>query len=171
MPVPSRPVTLTSVASVWGQWLHDFTFAPAGCIASGSAALAMLSAGAYRKLNLDVADEDPGGYVVGASDQIEVPTNGGGLYQCLVQGFTDNGEADEQTNVQLQINGSTVAAAQVVQDGGTSVIWNISWGGLLAAGDIVSLRARQIGSGDRADVQMSNLMLVRIGDEMGAPTA
>lgn len=167
---PTRPVSGATIASDWGQAVHDYTFAPAGVIAHGGAALAMLSAGAFRKLNLDVADEDPGGYLVVASDQVEVPAGGGGLYLCLISGNSDNGDAADETNPRLQVNGVDVARDQVQQEGATAVIWNIMWAGVIAAGDILSVRCRQIGSNARADVLIESFILVRLGDEVGAPT-
>lgn len=171
MPVPSRPVTLTTIASAWGQWVHDFTFAPAGCIVNGASALAMLSAGAYRKLNLDNAVSDPGGYLVAASDQLEVPADGGGLYLIQVNADSDNGATSDETNIRLQINGVDRAKDQLAQEGSTAVTLDVTWVGMISAGDIISVRARQVGSGDRADVRITSLTMVRLGDEMGAPTA
>jgi hypothetical protein len=167
---PTRPVTGATIASDWGQAVHDYTFAPAGVIAHGSAALAMLSAGAYRKLNLDVADEDPGGYLVAASDQVEVPTGGGGLYLCNVVLTSDNGGTNDETNPRLQVNGVDVARDQENNEGTTAITLGISWMGVLAAGDIVSVRCRQNGTGDRADVIIDSFVLIRLGDEVGEPT-
>ena len=166
---PTRPVSGAVIASSWGQPVHDYTFAPAGAIAHGGSSVPMLNAGAFRRLRLDTVDEDPGGYIDVPGDKAVVPTDGGGLYLVLVTGTTDNGDAADETNPRLQLNGVDVARDQVQQEGATAVVWNISWVGILAAVDELYVRCRQIGSNARADVVIDSFVMVRLGDEVGAP--
>ena len=167
---PTRPVTGAVIASDWGQAVHDYTFAPAGAIAHGGTSVPMLAAGAYRRLRLDVADEDPGGYIDVPGDKAVIPTDGGGLYLCQVVIESDNGGTADETNPRLQVNGVDVARDQEANEGATAIVLNITWVGVLAAGDEVYVRCRQIGSDDRADVVIESFVLLRLGDEVGAPT-
>lgn len=170
-PLPSEPVAGATIATDWGVQIHGYTFAPAGAQVHSGAARAMGAGNpsTLLKLHLDVADEDPGGYLDAANDQLEVPTDGGGLYLVSVTFRTDNGADTDETNVRLRINGADTGFAQVGNEGATAVFGTILVATILAAGDIISVYARQIGSGSRADVDVIDCTVVRIGAEFGNP--
>lgn len=89
MPAPTRPVTNTTIASVWGQSTHDHTFAPVGCRLAG----AVTNIGSTEaRVDLSTAVDDPGGFLVAVSDEVEIPTDGGGLY--LISGVLQIDESD-----------------------------------------------------------------------------
>ncbi len=169
MPTPTRPVASAVIGTVWGQQTHDYTFAPAGCIVSG-ADVVMLAAEAYRTLPLDTADEDPGGYLDAANDRVEVPADGAGLYLIVLRIQSDDGAAGDVTSVVLQLNGADIGRTNRENDGPTDVVIDLTVVEPLTTGDQVSVRARQFGSGARADVRVRALTLVRLGAELGAPS-
>lgn len=169
MPVPSRPVTATTIASEWGQQVHDYTFAPAGCRVSGVGQF-MLTGNAYRDLDLSVADEDPAGYLDVANSRVEVPTDGAGLYLIVLSAITDHGAASDETGIVLRVNGTEVGRVQVGNEDETDVSMQLTLIEPLTVGDQISLRGRQIGSGARAATAVRSLTLVRIGAELGAPS-
>ena len=90
MPLPTRPVADATIETDWGQAIHDYTFAPAGCLVSGSA-VSMPSGGTLATLDLSTADDDPGGYLDAANDRIVIPTDGEGLYAISAHVNTVNG--------------------------------------------------------------------------------
>lgn len=168
MPTPTRPVSGASIASDWGQAVHDYTFAPAGAHVSG-AAVNMLAAAAARTLPLDTPVSDPGGYLDATNDRLEVPTDGEGLYLFHARVGTINGASSDETRLSLRVNGTQVATATVENDGAVSVSIPLTAVLVLTAGDLVDIRAWQIGSGARAAVTVASLVLVRLGAELGAP--
>jgi hypothetical protein len=165
---PTRPVTGAAIASVWGQEVHDYTFAPAGCTVTGGAVV-MLAGDAYRDLPIDTAVDDPGGYADLGNNRLEVPTDGDGLYLILVSCSTDDGDAGDETGVVLRLNGTEIARAQVGNEGSTVVTFPIMAVEDLSVGDLLSLRARQIGGGADASVHIRRMTIVRIGAELGSP--
>src|SRR6185295_14616005 len=76
MPLPDRPVSHASIESVWGQAVHDYTFAPLGTSVHGATGVTVGST--FAGLPMDTVDDDPGGWL--GADLIEVPTGGEGLY-------------------------------------------------------------------------------------------
>jgi hypothetical protein len=172
MPLPTRPVAGATIATDWGQDVHDYTFAPAGVQAHSSAAMTMEGSNPsdLRKLHLDTVDEDPGGYLNAAGDSFEVPTDGGGYYLFSATVRTDNGASSDETNVRLRINVSEyIAQTQVGNEGATAIYTTLTWMGPLSAGDVLAVYARQIGAGARADVDIVSATLIRLGAELGAP--
>jgi hypothetical protein len=170
MPIPSRPVTLTTIASEWGQYTHDYTFAPAGCIVSGVGQF-MLTGNAYRDLALSVADDDPGGYLDATNWVVEVPADGAGLYLIVLSAITDHGDTADESGIVLRLNGTEIARTQVAHEGETEISFPpIVLVEPLTVGDQITLRGRQIGSGDRAATAVRSLTLVRLGAELGSPT-
>lgn len=168
MPLPDRPVSMASVEAVWGQAVHDYTFAPSGCAVHSSAAVSVGTSGV--KQNLDVADDDPGGYLDAANDQVEVPTGGEGLYVIFVQGRTVNGSTGTgfKTRFALNINGTSVALGNEDNEGGINLQIPISWYGVLSAGDIINVYAQRRGAGTNPDTSVDSLILIRLGAEFGA---
>jgi hypothetical protein len=169
MPTPTRPVASAVIGTVWGQQVHDYTFAPAGCIVSG-AGIFMLTGNAYRDGSINTADEDPAGYLDAANDRVEVPTDGAGLYAIVLSAITLHGAASDETGIVVRLNGSEIGRVQAGQEDETEVSMNLTLIEPLTVGDQISLRCRQIGSGDRAAVAVRSLSLVRIGAELGAPS-
>ena len=169
MPVPTRPVAAAVIGSVWGQQVHDFTFAPAGCLVHGIG-LTMLAANAYRDQDISLADDDPGGYLDAANDRVEVPADGEGLYLIVMRASTLNGDAGDETGIVLRINGTETARVQVGNEGTTRVAFSLTIVEMLSAGDQISLRSRHIGGGSVAGVTLESLALVRLRYEMGAPS-
>src|SRR5687768_12783547 len=110
MPVPTRPVSGAVIGSVWGQQVHDFTFAPAGCIVNGSV-VTMLAAEAYRDLPIDAAADDPGGYLDAGNLRVEVPADGEGLYLIVMRVESDNGASGDLTSIDLRLNGASIGRA------------------------------------------------------------
>jgi hypothetical protein len=169
MPVPTRPVSAATIASEWGQQVHDYTFAPAGCRVSG-VGIFMLTANAYRDGSVNTADEDPAGYLDAANDRVEVPADGAGLYLIILSAITDHGAASDETGIVMRLNGSEIGRVQVGNEDETEVSMQMTLVEPLTVGDQISLRCRQIGSGTRAAVAVRSLTLIRIGAELGAPS-
>src|SRR5678815_750467 len=96
MPLPSRPVSITTIDSEWGQAVHDWTFAPAGCHVRNSGTVTKNSTPGI--LPLTEAVDDPGGWLDAANNQVIVPADKGGLYLCLL--YTSDA-ADERSSVDL----------------------------------------------------------------------
>jgi hypothetical protein len=167
MPVPTRPVDGAEIATDWGQEVHDHTFAPAGCRVSSSAPVEMAPAAAYTNMPLDTAEDDPGGWLDAANDRIVVPADRGGLYLMTTRAISDNGEDTDETRVQTRVNGAEVFRTQLGNEGATAVHHVGALILALTAGDIITVRALQVGSGDRADVEVRELAIVRLGAEIG----
>lgn len=168
MPAPTRPVTGASIASVWGQAVHDASFAPVGCIVQGGL-VSMLSGQAYRTLPLDTAHDDPGGWLDASNDRLEVPDDAEGLYLIHLYAKSDNGDAGDATGVVLRVNTTELGRSQMQNEGTQDVILTVTTITELSAGDLITVRARQIGTEDDASVQVNRLYVVRLGYEMGAP--
>ncbi len=168
MALPDRPVSHASIESVWGQQIHDYTFAPAGCNVSGTAGSVGTS---LSKLVLGTATDDPGGYLDVANNNIVVPADGGGLYTVSIVFNTVDGSAGSGfgTRGVLQLNSTIVATAKEDNNGGTNVTFNIAWTNVLAAGDILNCWAQRIGGGTNPNVTVNYLNMYRVGAEYGAP--
>ncbi len=168
MALPDRPVDGAEIATDWGQEIHDRTFAPSGCQVHSSSAV---SCGTTpTQLNLDVVDEDPGGFLVAASDRITIPTGREGLYQVFVQGNSVNGSAGSgfQTRCFLLKNGATLSTGIEDNAGGTNEVVPITWIGTLAAADQLTVFGQRRGGGTNPSVSVLSFILVRIGAEIGA---
>ena len=59
MAFPDRPCRLAAIETDWGQAVHDYTFAPAGCKAHAPTATSCGTTSV--PLQLDTVDDDPGG--------------------------------------------------------------------------------------------------------------
>lgn len=170
MPVPDRPIDAAEIATEWGQQVHDYTFAPAGCRVGGGVVAAPTS-NAWATLPIDTAVDDPGGYADLSNNRLEVPDGGAGLYLVVGRFASDDGDADDLCQFQLQVNGSEVATSPTRQQAGATVVSEyITTFVPLEVGDLVTARGRQIGSGDRAELNITRLEIVRLGYEYGAPT-
>ena len=169
MPLPDRPVSHASIESVWGQAIHDYTFAPAGCAASGGANAGIGTS--FSTLAIDTAIDDPGGYVDVTGNDITIPTGGEGLYHILVDMNTVSGSAGSGfgTRGVILLNGAVVAAGKEDNNGATNVRFNIPWVGELVAGDVLTFQAQKIGGGTAPTVSLASVILYRVGFEFGAP--
>ena len=169
MPLPDRPVSHASIESVWGQQIHDYTFAPAGCHGNGSANVAVGTT--LSKMTLGTAVDDPGGFMDVANNQIEVPTGGEGLYTLCVSMNTVSGSAGAGfgTRAVVRLNGSAIATGKEDNNGGSNVVFNVPWTGTLSAGDILEVYAQRIGGGTSPTVTINDFTMYRVGAEFGAP--
>jgi hypothetical protein len=165
MPLPSRPVSGTTIDSEWGQAVHDYTFAPSGCQASGGAVTVSTSA---VQLPIDTAVDDPGGYVDIAGDRIVIPTGGDGLYNLSLSANTVTGATTSRTRVYIRINGAGIGQTTDDNEGGTNVQLALNRTRQLTAGDIVTAYAIKLGTGTSPSVSVTELMIVRLGAELGA---
>ena len=169
MPVPTRPTDGAEIATDWGQAIHDYTFAPTGVEASG-AAVAMLAAAANRVLPLDTPDDDPGGWLDAANDRLEAPDDAEGLYLCRVLVAAVDGGGSDEIVAELLFNGANVMRMGPVESlGATTIPVQGTTFLRIVPGDLIQVRARQVGSGARADVDIRSIILVRQGAELGAP--
>ncbi len=166
MPLPDRPVSHASVESVWGQAVHDYTFAPAGVLCHTGSATSVSTT--YLGLNLNTADEDPGGYLNVGLTQIEIPTNGDGLYS-LSTIFSVTGTVDGQIVLAgFALNGTIATRDIIYGETGSTVQGLVACHINLTAGDILDFRAKRVGA---PNVSVSaTVSLVRIGAEYGAPS-
>ena len=167
MPIPDRPVSGELIESEWGQAVHDDTFAPKGCRVSGSSAVNISTT--YAGLPMDTGDDDPGGWLDGANDRIEVPTGADGLYTLNMQYRTTTGTDGQTVLCSYAINGTPTAAAVVNCLTGQSPQVNLNGVETLSAGDIITVQGRKLASGGATPtLQLMSLTIVRIGQELGA---
>lgn len=167
MPTPTRPVSGAPIASAWGQPVHDDTFAPKGSKVTG-AVVAMLAGAAWRFLPMDTAESDPGGWLDAVNDRLQVPVGAEGLYTGFVWCTSDDGATSDSTRVAVLVNGVEVGRANELQEGADAITLVIPLLETFAAGDLITVRALQVGTGARANVRMRRLSFVRLGRELGA---
>ncbi len=168
MPLPTRPVDGAEIATDWGQEIHDRVFAPSGCEVHGATNTSVGTS--FSKMTLATVDDDPGGFLDAANNQIEIPTDKEGLYTLFSEFNTVNGSAGAGfgTRAALRLNGTNVAWGKEDNNGATNVTFNLIWQGVLAAGDILSFYTQRIGAGTSPDVTINSVVLLRIGAEFGA---
>ncbi len=166
MPLPSRPVSGTTIDSAWGQAVHDYTFAPSGCRCSGTATT--VTSSTPVTLGVDTAIEDPGGYVDTAGNRVIVPAAGDGFYAISVRVNTVTGATTTATRAYLLLNGTSISAIADDNQGGLNVQIALVTFATLSAGDIVTVQAAKIGSGTSPSISIVELTLVRLGAELGA---
>lgn len=154
MAVPTRPVSGAPVESVWGIAVHDGSFKPVGCRATGAST-------STTPIPLTAAT-DPGGMV--GSNRITIPANGEGLYMVICN-FSCATTAGTYRIV-LTVNGVIVskctvnAASGVTNMGGTLPLVQ-----RLVAGDYVDIQI----AGAAAAISIDNFTVTRIGDAWGTP--
>jgi hypothetical protein len=166
MTTPTRPVSGAAIASVWGQAVHDQVFAPKGVIAHGADGRTVSTS--YAGLDLDTADSDPGGWLIGGN-LIEVPTGAEGLYLVNPGYYVTAATTGQLVMATMALNGSVIAGVgipcitSVATQGNFSVVVDLS------ATDQLSFQARKAASGGAdPDVQLIGLSVVRLGAEIGA---
>src|SRR5690349_10082019 len=106
MAIPTRPVSGASIESEWGQQVHDYTFAPAGCELTTATTRVVNGTPGGQHCHLDVATDDPGGYLDAAGDQAVIPAAGAGLYTVFLALDSVNGSAGDgfQTRAYIYVN-------------------------------------------------------------------
>jgi hypothetical protein len=114
--------------------------------------------------------DDPGGYADTANNRLEIPAEGAGLYFCRVRVSSDDGDADDRSQIRLTINGTEVYRNTETQEGGDIITLYIGATIDVTVGDLVRVQARQVGSGTRAEFVLTGLELIRLGFERGAPS-
>jgi hypothetical protein len=168
MPLPDRPVASTTIDSDWGQAVHDWTFAPKGCDLTTVTTRTVDTTNGGLKCHLDVATDDPAGFLDAANDRAIVPAGADGLYLISLILNSVNGTAGDITRAYIYVNG--VGAIHSIEDnnGGTNIRVNVTTLIALTAGDILEVYAMKRGSGTNPTVYVVALRLLRMGNEYGA---
>ena len=165
MPAPTRPVAAATIATDWGQAVHDFTFAPIGCRVQG--AVTNIGSTAAR-VDLSTALDDPGGFLNAGSDEIEVPADADGLY--LLMGVLQIDETDYRVRLQVFLNGAAIVSLLQFGDGASSVSIPLPTDLVeLAEGDVLYVQAQRTTGSGNVEVRVLRLSLLRVGYELGAP--
>lgn len=165
MPAPDRPVDDAEIATDWGQEIHDRTFAPAGYEAHGSAVTVTTT---VTQIPIDVADQDPGGYLDLAANSAEIPADRAGLYLVIARFDSSSGVDGDGVRVYVRRNGGEITRGYEDSETGQTVIISVSTVASFVAGDIITYHARKRGSGANPSVLLSRAILLRLGDEVGA---
>ena len=164
MPLPDRPVDGAEIATDWGQAIHDYTFAPTGCTAHGAGVTCTTTA---TNLPIDVADDDPGGWVDIVGNRLVAPTGADGLYIIMAAYNAVSGTLGDNVRGIVLLNGSQYATALADSDGGVHVVWNVVSLVDVSAGDVFTFQGQKRGTGSNPGVSVV-VSLVRIGAELGA---
>lgn len=166
MALPDRPTTLTPIESEWGQAVHDWTFAPKGAdLHSDTTRTVSTTPG---KLHLDIASEDPAGFLDAANDRVVMPAGSEGLYVIFLIMNSVNGTSGDEARVYLYLNGSSYVNTIEDSAGGVNVAVAISTLIPLTAGDIIEAYGQKKGSGTNPTVRVKSLRMIRVGNEYGA---
>jgi hypothetical protein len=168
---PDRPVDGESIATIWGQEIHDRTFSPKGCRVHGGSVSMGSTAHVLKILDLSSVDDDPGGWLDAANDRLVVPADAGGIYTlaCLVRSST--GVDGELIRAFVYVNGAE--ATRALEQCETSVEITIALGAALhlalSPGDLITIRAYRVGgTGATPTCTVHGLSLLRLCDEYGA---
>ena len=164
MPDPTRPVAAATIATDWGQAVHDQVFTPKGCIVNGD--ITNIGSTAAR-LDLSNVDDDPGGWLVIASDQLEAPTGGDGLYWGA--GIVQVDESSARFRFVVYHNAVAAFSTLVEGEGSTSV--QVPIGPMLfviAAGDEIYFEAQRINASGSGELRVITWTMLRAGSELGA---
>jgi len=119
------------------------------------------------KLDISAADDDPGGWLVAASDNVTAPTDSDGLYLLVARLNTVSGTAGEYTRAKIVLNSTDITMGVAVNAGGTNVGFTLTALLAVTAGDAVTIYAQRVGSGSPT-VSVSSLQMVRLGDSYGS---
>lgn len=164
MPDPTRPAADAPIDTDWGQQIHDAVFTPKGTSVAGGVASGVNAT--LEQLQLNTAVDDPGGWL--AADALTVPAGAGGLYQWALRAQSEDGDAAGNTRLVLKVNGAEVARAQHEQEGASPIVLNMAGIMSLAAGDVLTIWARNSDGSPEASVLVQSFVIVRIGSELGA---
>lgn len=165
MALPTRPVSGATIASVWGQAVHDWVFAASGGAFHG---LTRTVGTSPLRVGLTVADSDPGGYLDAANNRVEIPTDKQGLYFVSLVGNTVSGDVGDKTRFFIYLNGSQIATGQADNSGATNVPVALTFLYPFVATDLIEVYAQKIGAGTTPTVKVNGLQLLRLTDAYGA---
>ncbi len=168
MPLPDRPVANTTIDSEWGQAVHDWTFAPKGAELTTATTRVVNNTTGGQHCFLDVATEDPAGFLDAANNQAVWPAGSDGLYAVFLKLDTVGGTAGDQTRAYIYINGTAYASGLEDNDGGIHVPVTVSTLLPFTAGDVLQVFAQKRGSGTNPTVRVESLRFIRVGNEYGA---
>jgi hypothetical protein len=165
MPLPDRPVDGAEIATDWGQAVHDYTFAPTGAVALGGP---VTCTSTPTNLPIDVAINDPGGWVDIVNNRLVAPAGADGLYIIMAVFNAVSGTANDTVRGIILLNGTQVITALADSDGGVHVVWNAIALVDVSAGDVFTFQSQKRGSGANPSVQVQPASIIRIGAELGA---
>lgn len=148
MPDPTRPVAGAPIDTDWGQQIHDRVFQPKGVRCHADTGSGSSVGTTFVQLQIDVADDDPGGWL-GGSDSLTVPTGAGGLYSYNLRLNVD-GDNNEACRLEMRINGTAYFSQRFLLE---SDPMTFLFTGLvdLSAGDVLTVwgRASEAGTAER----------------------
>ena len=164
MPDPTRPVDDATIATDWGQAVHDQVFTPKGCEVHG---VVTNIGSTLARLDLSVVDDDPGGWLVAASDELEAPADTDGLYWGA--GVVQVDESTERFRIALYHNGTKILSMLVQGEGSTSIQEAIGPRLFrIAAGDTVYFEAQRTTGSGSGELRVLSWTMLRAGSELGA---
>jgi hypothetical protein len=168
MPLPSRPVANTTIDSAWGQAVHDWTFAPKGADLTTATTRTVDTTVGGQHVHLDVAVDDPAGFLDSGNDRAVVPAGADGLYLIILKLDSVGGSVGDVTRAYIRINGTNYASALEDNAGGTHVPVTVVTFLALSALDVIEVYAQKKGSGTNPTVFTEALRFIRVGNEYGA---
>lgn len=162
MPDPTRPVAGAPIDTDWGQQIHDRVFEPRGTRVHAAPGSGSSVGTTFAQLQLDTADDDPGGWL--GSDELEVPTGAGGLYSYTLRVNVD-GDNNEAVRLEMRVNGSAFLSERRPLEADVMLF---VYPGLvnLSAGDILQVWARASEAGTAVRVLQFDLLIQ--GTSIGA---
>lgn len=162
MPDPTRPVAGAPIDTDWGQQVHDRVFEPKGTRTHADTGSGSTITSTFAQLQLDTADDDPGGWLTG-SDSLVVPTGAGGLYSYTLR-INADGNNNEAIRPELRVNGTGYVSPRLPLEADLIVILLT---GLidLSAGDVLTVFARASAS---TSVRIIQFDLLIQGTSIGA---
>lgn len=163
MPAPTRPTASATIATDWGQAVHDATFAPKGCKVRGAEVSVSTTP---EQLPLDEALSDPGGFLDEPTNSLIIPSGADGLYQLIARGRGD--ESSAVIRIYAYLNGAETTRGSSEGDGSNAVPINLQDMFELVAGDQITFWAERIGSSSDPNVRITEAFLIRVGYEFGA---
>lgn len=166
MALPDRPVSGAPIESVWGQTIHDRVLAATGCDLTTATTRTVNST--PGKCHLDVANDDPAGFLDAGNDRAEVPTGAEGLYLLMLTFNSVNGDVGDSVRAYIYKNGTSIAEAVTPSNAGTNVKVIIPTFLALVATDLIEVYAARIGSGTTPTVKVISLQMIRLTDAYGA---
>lgn len=168
MTLPDRPVSAADIETEWGQAVHDYTFAPKGADLTTITTRVVNTTVGGQHCHLDVATDDPGGFLDAVNDQAVVPTGGEGLYLMILKLDSVGGTAGDFTRAFIYLNGVAYASAIEENAGGTHIAVTVPALLPLTALDVIRVYAQKKGSGTDPTVKVESLRFIRQGAEYGA---
>lgn len=173
MVAPDRPVAGNVVETDWGQQVHDRIFAPKGCHVHGSPRALSAAGGStpvasFVTFYLELADDDPGGWLDASNHRLVVPADADGKYLISVSIDDVDNDAGNAIRAFVRLNSTYIAGVTVDGQGSAHARGTIATLTDLTAGDVLQVKGGKIGSGDGPTVAVSELQVLRVGAEYGA---